>query len=296
MPGVRYPQCMASARFVFLGTGTSERVPRITCLAEQPPTCVVCQDSQRPGSKNLRRNTSLLIQTQGNSGFPVNIIIDAGKSFYEACMQWFPGFGVTTLDAVVLTHAHADAVAGLDDLRDWTMSTGKSMPLFVRSEDISPLSKTHFYLLDTSLRMSGGGVASLDVVETDETPFDVLGVKFTPLPVEHGHGFTTNGYRIGDVCYMPDVSAIPVSTERLMSGCDVLVLDALRRGRTHGSHLTLEEAIEVARKIGAPRTLLTDMAHDLDHEPVNEELRQLKSSEGLDIQLAYDGLAFEGEV
>ncbi len=287
---------MASARFVFLGTGTSERVPRVTCLSKKPPTCTVCIDSQRPGSKNYRRNTSLLIQAEGHYGKPVNIVVDAGKSFYEACMQWFPQYDVTTLDAVVLTHAHADAIAGLDDLRDWTVFSRQSMPLFARTEDIPTLSKTHFYLLDTSIRMSGGGVASVDVVETDEQPFDVVGVKFIPLPVEHGHGFTSNGYRIGDVCYIADVSAIPESTQKLMTGCKVLVLDALRKGRTHGSHLTLEEAIDVARRIGAPRTLLTDMAHDIDHEPVNAELARLKDSEGLDIQLAYDGLSFEGEL
>ncbi len=287
---------MASARFVFLGTGTSERVPRVTCLSKQPPTCAVCLDSQRPGSKNYRRNTSLLVQTEGHYGKPVNIVVDAGKSFYEACMQWFPKFGVSTLDAVVLTHAHADASAGLDDLRDWTMSTRTSMPLFVRSEDLPILSKTHFYLLDPSIKMSGGGVASVEVVETDNEPFDVHGVRFVPLPVEHGHGFTTNGYRIGDVCYIPDVSAIPESTQELMAGCQVLVLDALRRGRTHGSHFTLEEAVDFARQLRPPRTLLTDMAHDLDHEQTNAELARLKDSEGLDIQLAHDGLSFECEV
>lgn len=287
---------MALARFVFLGTGTSERVPRVTCLSKQPPTCAVCLDSQRPGSKNYRRNTSLLVQTQGHYGSQINIVIDAGKSFYEACMQWFPKFDVTTLDAIVLTHAHADAIAGLDDLRDWTMSTRSSMPLFARSADIPTLSKTHFYLLDTSIRMSGGGVANVNVVETNDEPFDVLGVKFTPLPVEHGHGFTTNGYRIGNVCYIPDVSAIPGSTEKLIEGCEVLVLDALRRGRTHGSHLTLEEAIEVVRKLRPPRTLLTDMAHEIDHESVNADLAKLKDAEGIDIQLAYDGMTFDSEI
>ncbi len=211
-------------------------------------------------------------------------------------MQFFPKFNVATLDAVVLTHAHADAVAGLDDLRDWTMHARSSIPLFARAEDMPTLSKTHFYLLDTSIKMSGGGVARLEVVETDDSPFDVQGVKFTPLPVEHGHGFTTNGYRVGNVCYIPDVSEIPRSTENLLDGCEVLILDALRRGRTHGSHLTLEEAINVARKINASRTLLTDMAHDLDHEPINRELAELKRSEGLDIQLAYDGQSFESEI
>ncbi|MDA1298409.1 MAG: MBL fold metallo-hydrolase [Chloroflexi bacterium] len=287
---------MHPARIVFLGTGTSERVPRVTCLTKQPPICAVCIDSQRPGSRNFRRNTSLLIQTADPDGKPVNIVIDAGKSFYEACMEWFPKFGVASLDAVVITHAHADAIAGLDDLRDWTNYSRGTLPVYVRGVDMPTLSKTHFYLVDRAQSTSGGGVARLQFVETDTEPFDVLGVRFTPLPVEHGPGVTSHGYRVGDVCYIPDVSAIPPSTEKRLDGCGVLVLDALRPGRTHGSHLSLEQSVDTARRLRPGRTLLTDMAHDINHEPVNAELARLKESEGLDIQLAYDGLSFETEV
>ena len=211
-------------------------------------------------------------------------------------MDWFPKFGVTSLDAVVITHAHADAIAGLDDLRDWTNHSRASMPVYVRGEDMPTLSKTHFYLVDRSQSTSGGGVARLKFVETGQEPFDVLGVRLTPLPVEHGPGVTSHGYRIGDVCYMPDVSAIQASTELLLAGCDLLILDALRPGRTHGSHLSLEQAVDTARRLRPAKTLLTDMAHDMDHEPVNAELAKLRDTEGLDIQLAYDGLSLEVEV
>jgi phosphoribosyl 1,2-cyclic phosphodiesterase len=158
------------------------------------------------------------------------------------------------------------------------------------------LAKTHFYLVDRGQSTSGGGVARLQFVETENEPFDVSGVRFTPLPVEHGTNVTSNGYRIGDVCYIPDVSLIPPSTETLLSGCEVLILDALRPGRTHGSHLSLEQAIDTVRRLRPGRTLLTDMAHDMDHETTNAELAKLKASEGLDIQLAYDGLSLEAEI
>jgi phosphoribosyl 1,2-cyclic phosphodiesterase len=176
------------------------------------------------------------------------------------------------------------------------MNTGDAMPLYVRSEDVPILEKSHFYLLDKSIRMSGGGVADIDLIETGLNPFDVAGVRFVPLPVEHGPGFSTNGYRIGDVCYMPDVSKIPDSTARLMRNCDVLILDALRRGRTHGSHLTLEQAIDVVRDLRPRRAIFTDMTHDIVHDSTNAELAALKEPEGLDIELAYDGLWFESEV
>jgi phosphoribosyl 1,2-cyclic phosphodiesterase len=247
----------------------------------------VCLDSQRPGSKNYRRNTSLLIQTTNTEGKQVNIVVDAGKSFYESCMTWFPRFGVTSLDAVVITHAHADAIGGLDDLRDWTNYSRITLPVYARRQDMPTLAKTHFYLVDRGQSTSGGGVARLQFVETENEPFEVDGVRFTPLPVEHGPNVTSNGYRLGDVCYIPDVSLIPPSTEELLAGCEVLILDALRPGRTHGSHLSLEQAVDTARPLRPGRTLLTDMAHDM---------ARLKETEGLDIQLAYDGLSFEAEI
>ena len=211
-------------------------------------------------------------------------------------MEWFPKFGVTSLDAVVITHAHADAIAGLDDLRDWTNQGRSSLPVYVRGEDMPTLAKTHFYLVDRSKATSGGGVARLEFVETGREPFNVLGLRFTPLRVDHGPGVTSHGYRIGDVCYIPDVSAIPASTGQLLEGCKVLILDALRPHRTHGSHFSLEQAVDTARRLRPARTLFTDMAHDLDHEPVNAELARLMDTEGLDIQLAYDGLSFEADV
>jgi phosphoribosyl 1,2-cyclic phosphodiesterase len=287
---------MASSRIVFLGTGTSERVPRVTCLTKDPPTCPVCTDAVRPGSKNHRRNTSLLVQKFAAGGELTNIVIDAGKSFYEAALQWFPKHGVRKLDAVVLTHAHADAIAGLDDLRDWTNNAQGSIPVYLRPYDMETVSQTHFYLVDRSKATSAGGIAKLEFVQTGPEPFDVRGVTFTPLTVEHGRGVTANGYRIGDVCYVPDTSRIPYEAWMKMQGCGLLILDALRPGRTHGSHLTLEEAVEATRKLKPGRTLLTDMAHDIEHESTNEMLRGLKESEGMDIQLAYDGLCVEVEV
>lgn len=279
---------MSDSEIVFLGTGTSEGVPRVSCLTRQPQTCKVCPDAIRPGSHNRRRNTSLLIRYRSHDGTPRNVVIDVGKFFYHSAIEWFQELGVPSLDAVILTHQHADAVGGLDDLRDWTNNVQAAIPLYLRQSEMDHVAKAFYWIVDTSLA-SPGGVSRLDFQIIDERPFDVFGLKITPLPVEHGPRTTTFGYRFGDVVYVPDASRIPDDTARLMQNAELMVMDALRPAHPHGSHFILQEALDQLRRLRPKRALLTDMTHDFDHEPTNAELARLKESEGLDVQLAYDG-------
>ena len=138
----------------------------------------------RPGSKNRRRNTGIVVQREQTDGPPVNILIDAGKFFYQAAIEWFPKHAIRTIDAVVLTHAHADSAGGLDDLRDWTnmmrfasgdehaalLARGRHarIPIFLRNQDLEIVSKTAYYLVDRTQMTSGGTVAILDFQTVDE--------------------------------------------------------------------------------------------------------------------------------
>ena len=280
----------AKSRIVFLGTGTSEGIPRVSCLTNPDSNCLVCPDAVKPGSPNRRRNTSLLIQRKFSDGRTSNVVIDAGKFFYESAIQLFPKFDVRTIDALVITHAHADAVGGFDDLRDWTNNAQESLPIYLREVDLGVVEQLFYYLVDRNKQTGGGGVAKLSFDTIDSTPFKADGLELTPLPVEHGKNWECFGYRFGDVSYISDASAISEKTADLVRGSEILVLDALRPARTHGTHFTVEEAIDQARRLGVKRTLLVDATHDIDHVPVNNELAKLKDSEGLDIQYAYDGL------
>ncbi len=284
------------SKIVFLGTGTSEGVPRVSCLTNPDSDCPVCPDAIKPGSPNRRRNTSLLVQRQLADGRTSNIVIDAGKFFYESAMQWFPQFDVRTIDALLITHAHADAVGGFDDLRDWTNNAQEQLPIYLRQKDLDSVESLFFYLVDRNRQTGGGGVAKLDFRTIDASPLEIDGLAFTPLPVQHGRNYEIFGYRFGDVSYVSDASEISDETANLIAGSDLLVLDALRPARTHGTHFTVEEAVDQVRRLKPKRTLLTDATHDIDHVPLNTELANLKDTEGLDIQYAHDGLAIEIEL
>jgi phosphoribosyl 1,2-cyclic phosphodiesterase len=290
------PISAVKSRIVFLGTGTSEGVPRVSCLTNPDSQCKVCPDAIKPGSPNRRRNTSLLIQRQLVDGRTSNVVIDAGKFFYESAINWFPKFGVKTMDGLVITHSHADAVGGFDDLRDWTNNAQESLPIYLRETDLDSVASLFYYLVDRNKQTGGGGVAKLQFHTIDAASFTVDGLTLTPLPVEHGRNHEIFGFRFGPVSYVSDASAISEETAELIAGSELLVLDALRPARTHGTHFTVEQAVDQVRRLRPGRALLTDATHDIDHVLVNTELAKLKQSEGLDIQYAYDGLAIEIEL
>ncbi|KAE7999096.1 hypothetical protein FH972_003576 [Carpinus fangiana] len=277
------------SEIIFLGTGTSEGIPRVSCLTNPLKTCPVCSKAVEPGNKNRRLNTSILIRYPRASG-TCNILIDAGKFFYHSALQWFPSFGIRALDAVIITHSHADAIGGLDDLRDWTNNVQTNIPIYVAQRDFEVMKKTHYYLVDTSVVLPGAAVSELQFNIMHEEPFVVLDLQFTPLPVWHGSGYRSLGFRFGNICYISDVSDIPEETYPLLKDCEILILDALRPDRSSSTHFGLPRSLEEVRKIQPKRTLFTGMMHLMDHEKVNDYLLKLMETEGLDVQLSYDGL------
>ncbi|XP_066397293.1 putative hydrolase C777.06c isoform X2 [Miscanthus floridulus] len=277
------------SELIFLGTGTSEGIPRVSCLTHPTKTCPVCTKAAEPGNRNRRRNTSILLRHVTASG-TTNIVVDAGKFFYHSALQWFPTFGLRTIDGVIITHSHADAIGGLDCLRDWTNNVQSTIPIYVAERDYEVMKMTHYYLIDTSVVIPGAAVSALQFNIIKEEPFMVHNLEVIPLPVWHGQGYHSLGFRFGDVCYISDVSDIPEETYKLLENCELLIMDALRPDRSSSTHFGLPRALEEVRKIKPKKTLFTGMMHLMDHEKVNSDLARLMQTEGLDIQLSYDGL------
>ncbi|KAL4401949.1 hypothetical protein ACI68E_001600 [Malassezia pachydermatis] len=204
-------------RVVFLGTGTSSQVPSIHCLTSPGSHCATCHDAVKPGSKNRRFNTSVVVvgSDPAEPGSEATILIDCGKSFYESALQYFPQHGLRRIDAVLLTHGHADAILGLDDLRSWTMGgcIQSHVDVYLTPECMTTVRSTFPYLVDKSFATGGGDVGALRWHLIDSsTPFRVgpMQALVTPLPVEHGFSnggrtpFECLGYRIDAMSYISD--------------------------------------------------------------------------------------------
>jgi phosphoribosyl 1,2-cyclic phosphate phosphodiesterase len=252
--------------FTFLGTGTSVGVPMIGC------NCAVCTS---PDSRNKRYRCSALIRTDHG-----NILIDTTPELRLQLLR----ANVGIVHAVLFTHAHADHMYGLDDLRPIPKYLGEPVPLYCTTEVERKLRQAFAYAFSPdSQSMPMGYLPKLVFRPIGDEPFTVLEERVVPVPLEHAH-FSVLGFRIGDLAYCTDVSKIPRASMERLQGLDVLVLDALRM-RPHPAHFCLDEALDVIEKLRPAKAYLTHMSHDLDHEATNKMLPA-------NVELAYDGLAF----
>lgn len=233
-------------------------------------TCHVCT-SAKP--ENRRFRPSVLV-SQGNR----NILVDATPDLRSQALA----YRVDHVDAVFFTHAHADHILGVDDLRLYNYRSGKKLPCYADKVTLHRLKTVFDYAFDD--RESEQSRPTL-LPHLVDGRFELFGLAITPLELFHGKlqilGFLfedEGGHRFG---YATDCSFIPQATQDLLKGIDLLVLDALRYD-PHPTHLSLSQAVEIARNLGPKQTLFTHIAHQLEHETVNSNLPA-------EIHLAYDG-------
>ncbi|AYQ32844.1 MBL fold metallo-hydrolase [Runella sp. SP2] len=244
-----------------LGTGTSSGIPLIGCR------CDVCRSLDY---RDKRLRVSVYVETQGKC-----FVIDTGPDFRQQMLRE----DITQLDAVIFTHQHKDHTAGLDDVRAFNFLQNKDMPVYGRLQVLEQL-KREFEYVFADYRYPG--IPRLQLHEITNTPFDVLGVTFTPIDVLH-HRLPVFGFRIGNFAYLTDVNHIPEAEVAKLQNLDVLVLGALQR-ETHISHFNLQQAIDTVTILKPKVTYFTHLSHKMGrHAEVEKELPA-------HIRLGFDGL------
>lgn len=249
-------------RVLFLGTGTSHGVPIIGC------DCDVCRSSD-PRDNRLRPSIYLELNDD------VRVLVDTTPDLRTQALR----YDLRKVDAVLFTHAHADHIMGLDEVRRYNHMTRQAMPVYGSEETLRDIRRLFSYAFDPAAPR-GGGVPHLDLITIDG-PFTLGQQQVVPVPVLHGQ-WNVLGYRFGSFAYLTDCSKVPETSLALLEDLDVLVIDALRH-KPHPTHFTLAQAIQMARRIGARQTYFTHIAHDLGHAETSATLLP-------GMALAYDGL------
>ncbi len=249
-------------KITFLGTGTSQGVPVISC------PCEVCHSTD---TKDNRLRTSVWIETEQTS-----VVIDTGPDFRQQMLQ----HKVNKLDAVVFTHGHKDHIAGLDDVRAYNYFQQKPMDIYATEETQDALRREYAYIFENA---SYPGVPQIDLHTIHHlTPFRVNELEITPIRVWH-YKMEVLGFRINDFTYITDANYIDAEEMEKIKGSRCLVLNALRIEK-HISHYTLSEALDIAATLRAEHTYFTHISHQLGlHHEVESRLPK-------GIKLAYDGL------
>jgi phosphoribosyl 1,2-cyclic phosphate phosphodiesterase len=255
-------------KLTFLGTGTSFGVPVIGC------GCAVCRSGD-PRDKRTR----------------VGAVVDVGRTRLlidtppELRLQLIAN-GIDDVDAVLFTHDHADHTHGIDDIRAISVRREGALPMYGPAETLEGLARKFPYIFDQAARPLPGTHKPEGQAIVLEPGIEVpIGdARVIPVAVPHGR-WRVFGYRIGALAYVTDAKSVPAEVIEELRGADVLVLNALFR-TPHPTHLSLGEAVDVARAVGARQTWLTHLTHDNFHADLSAELPP-------DIQPAYDGLAVE---
>lgn len=248
-------------RVTFLGTGTSRGIPVIGCK------CGICRSND---PKNQRLRTSVLIESR------VRVVIDTSVDFRIQMLR----YGVRHLDAVVYTHHHMDHVLGLDDVYPFNLWSKKAMAAYASPETAAELKITFRHLFNS---VKYPGIPKIDL-RTITGEFQIGDLNFEPIEVFHG-GMSVLAFRIGAFAYVTDVNYIPPENLEKLCGVRFLALDGLRY-KSHPTHFSLSEAAQIASRIGAEKTFLIHMSHEVEHEAGNRYLPD-------PVSLAYDGLVLE---
>jgi phosphoribosyl 1,2-cyclic phosphate phosphodiesterase len=251
-------------RLTILGSGTSTGVPTIAC------NCSVCTSSD---PRNIRTRASLWVEHEGG-----HFLIDTSTDLRQQALK----NKIPRVDDVLFTHAHADHVLGLDELRVYNFHQKAVISCYGGKETLQKIRQMFSYIFSSEATESFKPQLSLHEVAG---AFKVHGVEVLPVPVRHG-SLPVFGYRFANMAYVTDCNFISDESKRMLDHLDLLILSAIRY-QPHPTHFSLNEALEVIREVAPKRAILTHLSHAFDYSKVNAELPK-------GIELAYDGMRIDG--
>jgi len=254
------------ATLTVLGSGTSMGVPTIGC------DCRVCT-SDDPHDRRTR--PSVLVEYDGHT-----VLIDTTPDFREQAIRE----NIKRLDAILYTHAHADHILGLDDVRPLSFKSENKIPLYAHESAADALESIFRYIFDANYKF--GGIARVEMHRFNGS-VELFGARFEPVKIVHGEA-EIHGFRFGSAAYLTDFSEIPADSKALLRGLDILFLDALRH-RPHPTHSTVANSLSLVEELKPRRAFFTHISHDLPHQETNRNFPE-------HVRLAHDGLKLEFEI
>jgi phosphoribosyl 1,2-cyclic phosphate phosphodiesterase len=248
-------------KITLLGTGTSNGIPVIACK------CDVCKSSDQ---KDKRLRSAIMVENG-----TTRIVVDAGPDFRQQMLQ----NDVDCLDAIILTHEHADHIFGLDDIRSFNWKKKSAMEIYCEDRVQENLKKIFNYVFALN---KYPGIPRMDLISINHSPFSIGSLDIVPIRLYH-HKLPVYGFRFGDFAYLTDFNSIEDAEFQKLEGIKVLVICALRKA-FHISHLNLDSALEFIEKLSPQKSFLTHMSHDIGKHA--DLIKELPSN----VEPGYDGL------
>jgi len=246
-----------------LGSGTSVGIPMVGC------ECETCTSTD---ARDNRLRPSIMVEHNGYT-----IIVDTSADFRQQALR----IGLKRVDAVLITHCHADHVFGLDDIRALNFRQGP-IPFFANEPAWKGLRQVFGYVFDPNTQR-GGALPEL-VPHTVMGTFSLFGLEITPIEIIHGR-LKVLAYRFDNFAYATDCNFIPDESCDQLMGLDTLIIDGLRY-KPHTTHMAIEQSLGYIERLKPRQAYLTHMSHDVMHARTSKELPP-------GVELAYDGLQID---